>query len=204
MSSDEKQVPPSLAALLRVAMLRTTPQPEEKKEAAFRIGGIYRSKGGELYSLHPATVSHWGPGCALAVNVERHLNAGHRRLIDGSECDADMAGYYRDLIPGEVDINGEPVSFFFRDPLKVSAKTAQALEKLDRGYAAQAAQKAEPKRAALTWADSKAADPFAGFSVTSSAQLQPRPASPFASPDLAHSSHQVAPMFGSAHLKPKA
>ena len=207
---------------------------ESKEQTPFKIGSTYRAKNGNLYKLHLPIGGVHG-AVALAVNIATGCNAAHRSLIDGRDLSTSAADIgCRDLLPGELNERGEPITeaptFYVAEPLKpakspecpfVVGKTYRtrdgmesatfdglkkgvayfsnkhclharradgrvfgdeivctdflpeevpqqkpaltaALDKLEKGYASQAAQR-EPKRPALTWADTKPFDAFKGF-----------------------------------------
>jgi hypothetical protein len=76
-------------------------------ETPFRIGGVYRNRGGTIVELQqPPKMWGWCPDEAMAVKVTDRTGYGSRNLSDGI-CSADSDTCFH-LLPGELhQINGE-------------------------------------------------------------------------------------------------
>jgi hypothetical protein len=173
---------------------------EETKTAQFRIDGVYRQKGGDLVRLDWC-VTHFGR-FAQAVFINRSGTDGERDLATGKYPYAeDDTSHKCHLLPGELhQVNGQWVPVEDSGGGSGCITKTPTLDKLENT--------SEPKHPRLTWADSKRVDRFPGYHVRSNhVWLQgeedadhPSPFGAFRSPDLAPSSPQVLPVFGSAKL----
>lgn len=175
----------------------------------FRVGGVYKNQRGDTvklsainYEPHEQSLAEEHPGhtFALADRVDDTWGCGYVSLSNGRPCSSlSIEVCLWHLIPGElVNINGEWVEPTFyatldREPEKAS--TWRCPDCLGLGCATcedtgelPAANTTERTRPPLTWAESKAVDPFDGFAVTGESASQPS------------ASHPLQRMTGGSHL----
>lgn len=180
-------------------------QPASTEQATpFRIGGIYRQQNGKLRYLRE--VPHWKPDVTgqkqvEAVHVENGkvrecsfgVADGARRLSDGRYPGRrDDPEYGSHLVPGELDVHGNPLT---ADKPLPAAKPATLADSTD------------PRDKAMLLRDGPAKDapkrtpsPNVPASKDKPRTLHASPFAAFRSPDLTASSHQVHHLHGSAAL----
>jgi hypothetical protein len=151
---------------------------------AFRIGGIYRQNDGALVRLDPPMKQWKEKDVAHAMFVGREIGNGMRHLSDGRYA----KGYhYANLVPGELDEKGNPITptatlvAAVKDLQQAAADSLLDRKMIERDGPARPAPIATPAPAAPT-----ALPALPGLTR---------------SPDLRHSTHLVEPQHGSAHLE---
>lgn len=148
--------------------------PKESCEPLFRVGGVYRDKAGYVITLRAAPSDDyikWGANEAWAFK-DGGYGYGTRDLFNGvcTECPEEEEYH---LIPGELHcVNGEwlPIGEVLREKLVTKPEPAEVLTSKQMWDLVRGAEPAEPTRPPLDWAKPKAFDPFADFTVTTSAE----------------------------------
>jgi hypothetical protein len=160
------------------------PDAAHPSKLPFRIGGIYRQNDGALVRLDPPMKQWKEKDVAHAMFVGREIGNGMRHLSDGRYA----KGYhYANLVPGELDEKGNPITptatlvAAVKDLQQAAADSLLDRKMIERDGPARPAPIATPAPAAPT-----ALPALPGLTR---------------SPDLRHSTHLVEPQHGSAHLE---
>lgn len=171
-----------------------------KTEHKFKIGSYYRRNDGVFVRLDDKC---WGwhrekweseyPGhvFAQATRPDSEYASGYVSLIDGRYVGGFRVDHPQSLLPGELDAQGNPIT------------EQSEQEEIWSFIAPTVIPHAEPERPRRTWADSKPADRWDGYTVRSWADFDELTANGLAehTSPLQRLSDSSDPLHGSAFLK---
>jgi hypothetical protein len=178
-----------------------------EEKTTFKIGSVYREQGGGIIRLvaYESFSEVHGRPAADAVAITS-TEGGGRFLDDGRYCHERPGDEGMRLLPGELVLRDGSWVVAEEEPAKVEPVAPSNTPLFDHlrrlresGQGPAAVEKARP---ALDWNKSKPFNNFPGYSVKcdTGPQIEADKHPLSLSPDMADSSHQANPAFGSAAL----
>lgn len=162
-------------------------------EQVFKVGSIYRQRNGVLVKIDRLADKY--DGYAWCIQISGLVGpAGIRRLASGRyELDQGPEYTEYDLLPGEVDEQGNPITdkVMTRVTTELPYKPDHvSVDQICAAVASLAKRDTDTKRQPLPhFTESKPFDPFKGFTVYSGDTTEPRRAG-LHSPDLEPTGHR--------------